>query len=493
MMAILHGKKGDSGPRGRPPASVAAKYTDPGEDAPEQSGQDRGGNWDEHHHEKAKKRAQDQHKGAGKKSKSKLKKAEGEHEKCVGVIVMDAQNRILMGKQVGMDKWATPGGHVDPGESHAEAALRELNEETGLVGNKPIEVHVDSNDDGDYRTFLVESYRGTPKNTEEMKGFKWFGADEIEWDNMRDCCVKPLKAFIETKLGKSLKGMLALENLQKNIIRQRGDAVLEVTHGDALKLVGNGMFRILRNAVKGMSDEDFKDFKVDTNTISIRKHLNDIYSGRVSDGHKVIYQFTNKSLPELTAALMSVFEWYVPEDEKGLDKLLDDGGLSDDDIHGGLNKLVENYKRHNIGNIYEEMENIRELIRNGNAVDLQQVEGRIMKLFDKLESLVHDVAGKHNTFLKQVDKEFDELESKLRELQVKIDELENKPQTVEAYSSEPRDKEEVMENYSYLSRPQVQILPTGKIIISFGSDWQHLEKENFLSDMKAKVIKKSKR
>ena len=35
---------------------------------------------------------------------------------------------------------ATPGGHVDDGESFEEAAIREFHEETGLTGKNPKEI-----------------------------------------------------------------------------------------------------------------------------------------------------------------------------------------------------------------------------------------------------------------------------------------------------------------------------------------------------------------
>lgn len=491
MMAIAHGASVKDGGRGRPPKAIADKYTDPGKDAPESKHNDHGGNWDEaahkrHHEKHSKKKKEEEHK--------KLSKAFEEFYKgkAAAAIVMDNNSRVLLGQHC-HGGLAFPGGHCDAGDAdHEMTALREMKEESGLVGANPQLVHTFKHDGNETQVFLIESWRGTPKSTEEIKNWKWYEPQDIPWEKLRDCCIEPLKKLVKEKMGKSLKGMLSVEKLEKNIIRQKGDAVFEVTHGDALRLVGNGMFRLLREATKGMGDEDFKDFKIDTHTVSIRRHASDIYSGRVNDGHKMVYQFTNKSLPELTAALMSVFEWYSPEDEKGLE-LLDDSALSDDAIKGGINSLLDNYKRHNIGNIYNEMETIREQMRDGMAVDLQQVEARIMKLFDKLENMVHDVATKHNKLGEMASKELDEVEEKLRGLQSRLDELDKKPEKVEAFSAKPADPKKVHdENYPYLPRPQVEISPNGKIVISFGAEWTPLEKQNFLTDMRAKSIKAGK-
>ena len=493
----MSGKAG-SHARGTPPKSVAAKYTSPGKDAPEQSGSNTGGTWGEHHHAADKKRVEEKrHEKKKNKHKKHLKKNSGDPQEienesrknAAALIIMDDMGRILLGDHKG--GMAFPGGHMDSADNgdFSQCALRECQEESGVIGHNPMLVWEGKDRGKHVQVFLAESWSGRPKSSDELENIRWVEPQDIEWNNIRGCCRAPLKTLLENKLGKSLKGMLALENLEKNIIRQKGDAVLEVTHGDALKLVGNGMFRQLKNAVKNMKDEDFKDVHIDTHTLSIRRHMSDIYSGRVSDGHKVVYQFANKSLPELTAALMSVFEWYMPEDEKIFD-ILDEGDLPDEDIQGGLNNLVDNYKRHNIGNIYEEMEHIRESIRNGMAIDLQQVEHRIMTLFDRLEELVHTLTEKHNSLAEHAGVDVDDLERKLRELQDKIDEMGKKPQKVEAFSANPPHAADVIDNfYPYLSRPKVEIMPNGKITIMFGPDWQHIEKSNFLVDMRAKVIK----
>jgi len=53
------------------------------------------------------------------------------------VVLLDASGRVLLLRwrlQTGASIWITPGGGLDPGESHAQAALRELGEEVGLRG-----------------------------------------------------------------------------------------------------------------------------------------------------------------------------------------------------------------------------------------------------------------------------------------------------------------------------------------------------------------------
>lgn len=485
MMAIAH-----SGPKNgrQPPKNIAEKYTKPDKGAAESKNNDRGGNWNAHegkHEEHTKK----------KKHKKELKKAFSDFYKGkgAGVIVLNEEGKILVG--LGKDnKWQTPGGHVDPGENFEEAAIRELREEAGIHAGKLSEINRFDMNGNDSKTFLVHSFTGTPTDSNELKDLKFVDPSSLLDMEMRDCSRKGVEGYIETSLKKSTKlvDMLAVEKLEKNIIRggARSDIVFDVSHGDALKLVGNGCFRWLKGEVDDMGEEDFKEVHLDNHTISIRKHMNDVYSGRISDGHKVIHQFQNKSLPQLCADVMSVFEWYSDQDEHMFD-LLDEENLSDDAIHGGLASLTENYTKHNLANIYTEMENIRAEIRQGNAVDLQQVEEKVMKLFDKLEETTHKVVSQHNKLAQDAGNEIEILEAKLRELASKVDELSKKPESVEAYQSKPVNPDNVYNSqYMYLAKPEIIVEPNGKVRITFNKDWTDMEKSNFLNDMKAKIVRR---
>jgi 8-oxo-dGTP pyrophosphatase MutT (NUDIX family) len=54
------------------------------------------------------------------------------------LLILDPLNRILLFRftpPAGESFWATPGGAVDPGETYAQAGMRELFEETGIVAD----------------------------------------------------------------------------------------------------------------------------------------------------------------------------------------------------------------------------------------------------------------------------------------------------------------------------------------------------------------------
>ena len=55
---------------------------------------------------------------------------------CVGAVVTDSGGRLLLikrGHEPGAGLWSLPGGRIEPGESDAEALIREMLEETGLT------------------------------------------------------------------------------------------------------------------------------------------------------------------------------------------------------------------------------------------------------------------------------------------------------------------------------------------------------------------------
>jgi 8-oxo-dGTP diphosphatase len=54
---------------------------------------------------------------------------------CVGAVIKDDQGRLLLikrGHEPGAGLWSLPGGRIEPGETDAQALVREMREETGL-------------------------------------------------------------------------------------------------------------------------------------------------------------------------------------------------------------------------------------------------------------------------------------------------------------------------------------------------------------------------
>ena len=118
------------------------------------------------------------------------------------ILLIDADGAALLFFTAAPDssrfsRWITPGGGVDPGESHHEAAVRELFEETGLVVDsvgEPVwsldfDVAWDEadHDRGHAEYYVVRCERFTPASTNwtaeehvDVTAHRWFTADELE-------------------------------------------------------------------------------------------------------------------------------------------------------------------------------------------------------------------------------------------------------------------------------------------------------------------------
>ncbi len=114
---------------------------------------------------------------------------------CIGVMIENDRGEFLLGKRKGVHgagEWAVPGGKLDMGETIAEAALREVKEETGLdvTFESIIAVNDDLewiSDNRQYVTFIIKvlSTSGEPVCMEPHKceELRWFALDALP-DNL---------------------------------------------------------------------------------------------------------------------------------------------------------------------------------------------------------------------------------------------------------------------------------------------------------------------
>ncbi|MCK2213107.1 (deoxy)nucleoside triphosphate pyrophosphohydrolase [Actinomadura sp. ATCC 31491] len=107
----------------------------------------------------------------------------------VAAVIVDSGGRVLAAQRAEPPAlaggWEFPGGKVDPGESEAEALVRECREELG------VEVTVGERVGGDWplsagyvmRVWLATLASGTPEPREHLE-LRWLGPGEyydVEW------------------------------------------------------------------------------------------------------------------------------------------------------------------------------------------------------------------------------------------------------------------------------------------------------------------------
>ena len=120
-------------------------------------------------------------------------------------MVVDG-DRVLVQDRVSPD-WpgiTFPGGHVEPGESFADAVIREVREETGLTISHPALVGIKdwTDEKGRYVVLLyrAEAFSGELRSSDEGQVF-WLALDELPRQKLALDMVDMLKVFTEPGLS----------------------------------------------------------------------------------------------------------------------------------------------------------------------------------------------------------------------------------------------------------------------------------------------------
>ena len=117
---------------------------------------------------------------------------------CAGAVVRDEAGRLLLvrrGREPAAGLWSLPGGRIEAGETAAEAAAREVREETGLeveIGQLLIEALIW---DGHYR---VQDFAATVTGGSLRAGDD---AADVRWVDIAELPSLPLSAGLFDELA----------------------------------------------------------------------------------------------------------------------------------------------------------------------------------------------------------------------------------------------------------------------------------------------------
>ncbi len=107
------------------------------------------------------------------------------------VLILDAENRLLLHRRADNGLWAIPGGMMEPGETFEETARREAREEVGLelgdlemfcVLSGPDFYYQYPNGDEVYNVttvYIARAFTGTLKTDEESLDAGFFALDQL--------------------------------------------------------------------------------------------------------------------------------------------------------------------------------------------------------------------------------------------------------------------------------------------------------------------------
>ncbi|MGA0010341.1 MAG: DUF2332 family protein [Candidatus Nanopelagicales bacterium] len=106
---------------------------------------------------------------------------------CAGAVVRDHEGRILLvrrGQAPSRGMWSLPGGRIESGETWADAAVREVSEETGIAAQDPVFIGIVERDSESGSTYVIADYAmrgaGCPAPGDDADDARWCDARDIE-------------------------------------------------------------------------------------------------------------------------------------------------------------------------------------------------------------------------------------------------------------------------------------------------------------------------
>lgn len=128
---------------------------------------------------------------------------------AVSAFIQDDEGRILMIRRTDNDLYSIPGGQLELGETLAQAAVREVREETGIecevtgvVGLYSNPNHVIAYDDGEVRQEFSICFRAGPvggalRNSHESKEVHWCPVAKLDDINLHPSIKKRIEHGLE--------------------------------------------------------------------------------------------------------------------------------------------------------------------------------------------------------------------------------------------------------------------------------------------------------